>query len=76
MIPPSPSVETLIEFSHRLTSGLTLILAIILFIWGRKIAEKGVFYEKGSAETCFSFLPKQPSGRVWLSLNWWKTTTR
>lgn len=33
VIPRSPSMKTLIEFSHRLTSGLALILVIILLVW-------------------------------------------
>ncbi|PKO05609.1 MAG: cytochrome oxidase assembly protein [Chloroflexi bacterium HGW-Chloroflexi-3] len=33
VIPTSPQLETLIEFSHRITSGLTLIFVLILFIW-------------------------------------------
>jgi len=33
VIPTSPQLETLIEFSHRITSGLTIIFVLILFIW-------------------------------------------
>ncbi len=33
IIPRSPEVETLIELSHRLTSGLALILVLVLVIW-------------------------------------------
>src|SRR5512133_3382468 len=33
VVPPSPSVATLIEFSHRLTSGLDLLLVIGLAVW-------------------------------------------
>jgi heme A synthase len=33
VLPRSPQVETIIEFSHRLTSGLSLLLVVILFIW-------------------------------------------
>ena len=33
IIPQSPTVKTLVEFSHRLTSGLALILVIILLVW-------------------------------------------
>ena len=62
VIPPSPSVETLIEFSHRLTSGLTLILAIILFIWGRKIAEKGSLLRKGVGGNLFFVLAEAALG--------------
>jgi len=33
IIPRSPGIETLIEFSHRLTSGLALLLVVILLVW-------------------------------------------
>jgi heme A synthase len=33
VIPRSAAVKTLIEFSHRLTSGLALILVLLLLIW-------------------------------------------
>jgi heme A synthase len=39
-IPTSPQIETLIEFSHRLTSGLTIIFVIILFLWVYKTHRK------------------------------------
>ncbi|MCB0322598.1 MAG: COX15/CtaA family protein [Bdellovibrionales bacterium] len=37
IIPRSPAVETLIEYSHRITSGLALGCAIVLFIWTRRV---------------------------------------
>ena len=37
MIPLAPQVETLIEFSHRLTAGLSLILVIAACIWAFRI---------------------------------------
>jgi heme A synthase len=33
IIPRSPGLETLIEYSHRLTSGLALFLVVIMLIW-------------------------------------------
>jgi heme A synthase len=33
VIPQSPSVEMLVEFSHRLTSGLALISVVVLLAW-------------------------------------------
>jgi heme A synthase len=33
VIPRSPSVATLIEYSHRLTSGLALVAVVALLIW-------------------------------------------
>src|SRR6188472_342187 len=37
----APAVETLIEFSHRATSGLSLILVVVLFFWARRVAAAG-----------------------------------
>jgi len=48
VIPRAQSLETLIEFSHRLTSGLALILVLILFFWARRKFEKGQFERKWS----------------------------
>lgn len=40
VIPTSPQLETIIEFSHRLTSGLTLLFVLILFVWVFRFYEK------------------------------------
>lgn len=36
VIPQAPAIETVIEFSHRLTSGLTLVLVVLLLVWVRR----------------------------------------
>ena len=41
VIPRQPAVETIIEFSHRLTSGLAFLLVLALLIWARRIYSKG-----------------------------------
>ena len=41
VIPREPAVETLIELSHRLTSGLALLAVIALLIWARRAFPKG-----------------------------------
>lgn len=41
VIPRNPAVETMIEFSHRLSSGLALILVVALIIWAFRIYPKG-----------------------------------
>ena len=33
MVPPAPSLATLIEYSHRLTSGLALLSVVALLVW-------------------------------------------
>ncbi len=43
VIPLSPQIETIIEFSHRITSGLSLILVLVLFVWAfRKYPRKHI----------------------------------
>ncbi|MCV5153578.1 COX15/CtaA family protein, partial [Escherichia coli] len=39
--PRAPEVETLIEFTHRVTSGLALLLVIGLFFWARRLYGRG-----------------------------------
>lgn len=41
VIPRAPEVETLIEFTHRVTSGLALLLVIGLFFWARRLYGRG-----------------------------------
>lgn len=36
VVPRAPSIETLIEYSHRLTSGMALIAVVTLFWWARR----------------------------------------
>lgn len=41
VIPRAPTIKTLIEFSHRLTSGLALLLTVGLLVWAfREFAQK------------------------------------
>ncbi len=41
IIPRSEQVETSIEFTHRLLSGVALLLIFVMLIWGWKVSEKG-----------------------------------
>ena len=41
VIPRAPQVETIIEFSHRLSSGLAFILVLIMFLWAFRAYPKG-----------------------------------
>jgi heme A synthase len=35
------SIETLVELSHRLTSGLALVSVVVMFVWARRVSEPG-----------------------------------
>jgi heme A synthase len=41
VIPTAPAIETVIEFFHRASSGITLILIAILLVWAWRIYPKG-----------------------------------
>lgn len=41
VIPYQPATATLIEFTHRIMSGLSLVLVVALFIWGFRAFTKG-----------------------------------
>lgn len=41
VIPRAPALETLIEFSHRLTSGIALLSVVALLIWAYRAYPKG-----------------------------------
>jgi heme A synthase len=41
IVPRAAALETMIEFSHRLTSGLSLVLIAILILWGFRVFKPG-----------------------------------
>jgi cytochrome c oxidase assembly protein subunit 15 len=41
LVPHAEQTKTIVEFSHRVSSGLTLVLAIVLFVWARRAFAKG-----------------------------------
>ncbi len=53
VIPRAPQLETLIEFSHRATSGLGLLLVVGLFFWSRRAYSRGVPARSGAAWSLF-----------------------
>ena len=41
IVPPSPEIATIIEFVHRATSGVALLLVVLLVVWAFKIFPPG-----------------------------------
>lgn len=48
VIPSAPEMKTMIEFSHRLTSGLAFIAVFILVVWAFRAFSKGNILRKTS----------------------------
>ena len=55
VIPRAPQIETIIEFTHRLMSGLSLLLVILLLIWAFRAYPRGSIVRKG-AVLCMVFI--------------------
>jgi len=49
VIPRSPQIETIVEYSHRISSGLVLVLALVLVIWAWHSFPRGSRVRKGAA---------------------------
>jgi heme A synthase len=62
VIPRSPSAATLIEFSHRLTSGLALIAVVALLVWVWRACAPGHPARRGAAWTVFFMLTEAAVG--------------
>lgn len=48
VIPWAPAIETAIEFTHRVTSGLAFLLVIGLVVWAFKVYARGHIVRKGA----------------------------
>jgi heme A synthase len=49
VIPRAPATETMIEFAHRITSGLALVGVLIAIIWAFRIYPAGHIVRRGAA---------------------------
>ena len=53
IIPRAPSTETLIELTHRATSGIALLLVVALAVWARRVYGPGHRVWHGAAWSLF-----------------------
>lgn len=49
IFPANPGVETVIEFGHRLMSAAAIVGIIVLFLWGRRLYERGDLVRRGAS---------------------------
>ncbi len=49
IVPHATQTKTIVELSHRLSSGGSLILAVVVFAWAWRAFEKGSFVRRGAA---------------------------
>ena len=62
VIPRNPSLETVIEFSHRLTSGLALMAVVVLLVWVWRVRPAGDPARRAAAWSVFFMLTEAAVG--------------
>ncbi len=53
VLPRAPQIETMIEFGHRLSSGLLLLLCLALAVWAFRAFPKGHLVRRGAGLSLF-----------------------
>lgn len=49
IVPHAEQTKTIVEYSHRVSSGLTLVLSIVVFVWAMRAFAKGSAVRLGAA---------------------------
>lgn len=69
VVPRDAAIETLVEFSHRITSALTGFLTLALVGWGWKAFPKGHLVRKAALATLFFVLLEGAVGALQVRLD-------
>lgn len=64
LVPRAPDVEMLVEYSHRLTSGLALLGVAVLFWWTRRECPAGHPAQRGANWSLFFMLTEAAVGAM------------
>ena len=70
VVPRAPQVDTLIELSHRLTSGVALIGVLILLIWAFRGFPKGHPVRWGAVASAFFIITESLVGAGLVIFGW------
>lgn len=70
VIPRPEQVETIIEFTHRLTSGLVLVLAVVLVVWAWRIYKRGSLVRRSAALVLFFTITEALVGAGLVLFGW------
>jgi heme a synthase len=62
VIPRSPELATLVEYSHRITSGLALLAVLFLYLWARRAYVKGALARRGAGWSLFFMITESLVG--------------
>jgi heme A synthase len=70
VVPRAPEIETIIEFTHRLTSGLAGVLVIVLLVWAWRTYKPGHAVRKAAAFSLLFIITEGLVGAGLVLLEW------
>jgi protoheme IX farnesyltransferase len=70
IIPREPQIETLIEYSHRLSSGVAFILVLFLLIFAMRLYPKGSTVRLGASLSMFFMVTEALVGAALVKFQW------
>lgn len=70
VVPRPERVETVIEFTHRVTSGIALVLVVILLVWAWRKFPKGSLLRWGSGVALFFTITEALVGAGLVLFGW------
>ena len=70
IIPLAPTVETMIEFSHRLTSGIALLAVVVLVVWAFRAFPRGHVVRRGAVASMIFIVIEALIGAAIVLLRW------
>ncbi len=70
VVPQSPAVQTSVEFIHRISSGLALLLAVGLLVWAWRSYAKGSPVRLGAGLVMFFMITESLVGAMLVLFRW------
>jgi heme A synthase len=70
VVPLNPTTETLIEFTHRLTSGIALLFVVGMLVWAWRIYPKGHHVRLGASISMFFMITEALVGASLVLFGW------
>jgi heme A synthase len=70
VVPLNPSTETLIEFTHRATSGIAFLLVVGMLVWAFRLYPKGHHVRLGASLSMFFMITEALVGASLVLFGW------
>jgi cytochrome c oxidase assembly protein subunit 15 len=70
VVPRSPALETVIEYTHRVLSGVDLVLGVVLVVWAFRTLPRGHVARKAAAAAGGFLLLEALAGAALVLLGW------